>query len=69
MGGELSHHGPDGVRDSFDGCAVTAPRSTDYGLLLLFAVVTLESFGVPLPGETALIAAGVLAQRGHFSHR
>jgi membrane protein DedA with SNARE-associated domain len=38
----------------------------DYGLILLFAIVALESFGVPLPGETALIAAGVLAERGHF---
>jgi membrane protein DedA with SNARE-associated domain len=39
----------------------------DYGLLLLFLVVGLESFGVPLPGETALVAAGILAERGHFS--
>jgi membrane protein DedA with SNARE-associated domain len=39
----------------------------DYGLLLLFAVVALESFGVPLPGETALVAAGILAERGHFA--
>jgi membrane protein DedA with SNARE-associated domain len=38
-----------------------------YGLILLFAVVMLESFGIPLPGETSLIAAGVLAQQGHFS--
>jgi membrane protein DedA with SNARE-associated domain len=27
----------------------------------------IESFGVPLPGETALIAFGVLAARGHYS--
>jgi membrane protein DedA with SNARE-associated domain len=39
---------------------------SDYGLFLLFAVVGLESFGVPLPGETALIGAGILAERGHF---
>jgi len=39
----------------------------DYGLLLLFAVVALESFGVPLPGEAALVAAGILAGRGHFA--
>lgn len=38
-----------------------------YGLILLFGVVALESFGVPLPGETALVAAGVLASQGHFS--
>ncbi len=39
----------------------------DYGLFLLFFVVALESFGVPLPGETALIAAAILAHNGHFS--
>ena len=39
----------------------------DYGLWLLFAVVCLESAGVPLPGETALIAAGVAASQGHLS--
>jgi membrane protein DedA with SNARE-associated domain len=38
-----------------------------YGLILLFAMVAMESAGVPLPGETALIAAAVLAQRGHYS--
>jgi membrane protein DedA with SNARE-associated domain len=38
-----------------------------YGLVLLFLVVAAESFGVPLPGETSLIAAGVLAAEGHFS--
>ena len=35
-----------------------------YGLLALFLIVMLESGGVPLPGETALIAAGVFASRG-----
>jgi membrane protein DedA with SNARE-associated domain len=38
----------------------------DYGLFLLFAIVAAESFGVPLPGETALIAAAILAKKGHF---
>jgi membrane protein DedA with SNARE-associated domain len=40
---------------------------TNHGLPLLFAVVGIESFGVPLPGETALIAFGVLASQGHYS--
>jgi membrane protein DedA with SNARE-associated domain len=40
---------------------------TSHGLPLLFAVVMLESFGIPLPGETALIAFGVLASQGHYS--
>ena len=51
--------------------APTLRRVTDllisYGLLLLFAVVAAESAGVPLPGETALIAAAILAARGHYS--
>lgn len=38
-----------------------------HGLILLFAVVALESAGVPLPGETALIAAALLADAGHYS--
>ena len=40
---------------------------TEHGLPLLFAVVLIESFGVPVPGETALIAFGVLAGEGHYS--
>jgi membrane protein DedA with SNARE-associated domain len=39
----------------------------DYGLLLLFVLIAAESAGVPLPGETALIAAAVLANQGHWS--
>jgi membrane protein DedA with SNARE-associated domain len=38
-----------------------------YGLVLLFAVIAAESAGVPLPGETALIAAAILAERGKYS--
>jgi membrane protein DedA with SNARE-associated domain len=38
-----------------------------WALLLLFALIALESFGLPLPGETALIACGVLAARGSTS--
>jgi membrane protein DedA with SNARE-associated domain len=40
---------------------------TQHGLPLLFVVVMLESFGIPLPGETALILFGVLASQGHYS--
>jgi len=39
---------------------------THHGLPILFLVVMLESFGIPLPGETALIAFGVLAAQGHY---
>ena len=37
-----------------------------YGLPILFLVVMIESFGVPLPGETALVAFAVLASQGHY---
>jgi membrane protein DedA with SNARE-associated domain len=39
----------------------------DHGLFILFVLVAVESAGVPLPGETALIAAAVLASQGHYS--
>jgi membrane protein DedA with SNARE-associated domain len=39
---------------------------THHGLPLLAVVVALESFGIPLPGETALIAFGVLASQHHY---
>jgi membrane protein DedA with SNARE-associated domain len=37
-----------------------------YGYLVVFFGVLLESGGVPLPGETILIAAGVMAHQGHL---
>jgi membrane protein DedA with SNARE-associated domain len=37
-----------------------------HGLFLLFVAVAIESAGVPVPGETALIAAAVLAHKGHY---
>ncbi len=40
----------------------------DHGLVLLFAVIFLESAGLPfLPGEVTLIAAALLAGKHHFS--
>jgi len=35
-----------------------------WALVLMFVLLTLESFGLPLPGETALIACAVLASQG-----
>jgi membrane protein DedA with SNARE-associated domain len=40
---------------------------THHGLPLLFAAVAIESFGIPVPGETALIGFGVLASQGRYS--
>src|SRR5436305_10490633 len=39
----------------------------DYGLFLLFVLIAMESAGVPLPGETALVTAGVLASQGDLN--
>ena len=36
------------------------------GYLILFGLVGAESTGVPVPGETALITAGILANHGQF---
>jgi membrane protein DedA with SNARE-associated domain len=38
-----------------------------YGAIAIFVVVYLESFGAPLPGETGVIAAALLAERGDIS--
>lgn len=46
---------------SFD-AAITA-----YGAAALFLVVYLEAFGAPLPGESALIGAAILAARGDLA--
>jgi len=40
---------------------------SQWALLIMFALLVLESFGLPLPGETALIACGVLASQGALS--
>ncbi|HUK44363.1 MAG TPA: DedA family protein [Gaiellaceae bacterium] len=39
----------------------------DWALFLLFALIAVESFGLPVPGETALIACAVLASQGSLS--
>ncbi|MBA2357445.1 MAG: hypothetical protein H0V84_03340 [Actinobacteria bacterium] len=39
-----------------------------YGLALLVLLIALESAGVPLPGETAAIAAAIAASQDRFPH-
>jgi membrane-associated protein len=46
---------------------LVALPATGLGYLLLAALVGGESAGIPLPGETALIAAAVLASQGKLS--
>jgi membrane protein DedA with SNARE-associated domain len=38
-----------------------------WALLIMFTLLALESFGLPVPGETAVIACSVLASQGSLS--
>jgi len=38
-----------------------------YGYWFLFLLVAVESFGIPLPGETALVTAAAFAARGRLN--
>jgi membrane-associated protein len=40
----------------------------DYGLFILFGIIAAQAAGVAgLPGKTSLVAAAILAARGHFA--
>ena len=49
---------------AFELVALAVPSHLGY--VALAGLVGLESMGVPVPGETALLAAGILAQQGHL---
>jgi membrane protein DedA with SNARE-associated domain len=51
---------------SVDWPSVVTHFVTHNGLPILFLVIMIESFGIPLPGETALIFFGVLAAQGNY---
>src|SRR5919202_6864214 len=40
---------------------------TNLGYAALAALIAGETMGIPLPGETALIAGGILASEGHLA--
>lgn len=44
-----------------------SPYLHEYGLFALFFILFLETFGLPLPGETLLIVTSLLAARGEFA--
>ena len=44
-----------------------APLVNQYGYLGVGGLITLEDFGVPVPGETVLIAAAFFAGLGHLN--
>jgi membrane protein DedA with SNARE-associated domain len=43
-----------------------APYLHEYGIWAVFIGLLLETFGLPIPGETLLIAASLLATQGHI---
>lgn len=43
------------------------PWVREYGVAAVFLILMLESFGMPLPGESLLIVASILAARGDVS--
>jgi membrane protein DedA with SNARE-associated domain len=45
----------------------TAPWIQTYGSAAVFVILTFESLGMPLPGESLLVAAAILAGRGEIS--
>jgi membrane-associated protein len=47
------------------GLLFSVPANLGYAALA--ALIAGETMGIPLPGETALIAAGILASEGHLS--
>jgi hypothetical protein len=52
----------------FDHIFITLkPWIREYGVAAVFVILTFESFGVPLPGESLLIVAAILAAHGDIS--
>jgi membrane-associated protein len=56
-----------GVRHLLPPLALLFSVPSNLGYAALAALVAGETMGVPLPGETALIAAGILASEGHLT--
>ncbi len=50
-----------------DGWAHIEPFIESWGAMALFAMIYLESLGLPLPGETGAIAGSLLASKGELS--
>jgi membrane protein DedA with SNARE-associated domain len=50
-----------------EGWAIFEPFLKQYGAVAIFVMIYLESMGSPVPGETGVIAASLLAGRGELS--
>jgi membrane protein DedA with SNARE-associated domain len=50
-----------------EGWAIFEPYLKSYGAITMFVMIYLESMGSPVPGETGVIAASLLAAKGELS--
>jgi membrane protein DedA with SNARE-associated domain len=50
----------------FELFAHVKPYIVAYGAIVVFILIYIESFGAPVPGETAVITAGLLAAHGEL---
>lgn len=50
-----------------DAWSTILPLLHQYGLVTLFLILYFESLGAPLPGESALVSASLLASRGELN--
>jgi membrane protein DedA with SNARE-associated domain len=50
-----------------ESASLIEPYVQEYGVAALFCIVFLESLGAPLPGESALVGASIMAVRGDLS--
>src|SRR5919108_5308906 len=50
-----------------EGLHLIEPWLKSYGALAIFLIIYFESFGAPVPGETGVIAASLLASQGELS--
>lgn len=67
-GGDESTGGtPTTVAESVDVLAALVHIPPNVGYALVFALIAIETMGVPVPGETALIASALLAHDGRLS--
>jgi membrane protein DedA with SNARE-associated domain len=45
------------------------PMLLEYGLVIIFAAIMVEGFGIPTPAQSLLIVGGLLSTRGEFDIR
>ena len=55
------------MRFAAEGLHLIEPWLKGYGAFAVFLIIYFESFGAPVPGETAVIAAALLASQGELS--